>query len=84
MKKSYVRVRKDVPCVGCGAIMHDVTDRKMYCKECTLERQRIYRRTFIEKKRAKPEPKKDNIPDIVKLAKEKNMSYGVYMALYGG
>lgn len=76
--------RIDKPCELCGEMMHDVTSRRMYCAKCAKLKQKEYygKWASVKKEKKKPEKRKSSIDEIVRLAKEKGISYGKYVALY--
>lgn len=76
--------RVDKPCELCGDMMHDVTNRRMYCTKCAKVKQKEYFGKFIaeKKEKEKPEKRKSTIDEIVRLASEKGISYGKYVSLY--
>lgn len=76
--------RLDKPCELCGEMMHDVTNRRMYCAKCAKVKQKEYLGKCLanKKEKKKTEKRKSTIDEIVKLAKEKGISYGQYVAMY--
>lgn len=70
------------PCQICGEIMYGVTDRRRFCKRCAREKSRKNcMQKAAEKQETLAEAHVDRIPDAAKVAREKGLSYGKYMAL---
>lgn len=77
----------DKPCEICGEMMHNVTGRRRCCDKCYKERQKGYFEKCIRLKKEKAEKeekkKENNLTETAQKAREKGLSYGKYVALYG-
>lgn len=77
-------MRLDKPCEDCGTMMHNVTQKRKYCDKCRIEKQKGYYEKCINLKRQKPEKKENKLAKTAQKARAKGLSYGKYVALYGG
>lgn len=75
-------------CLRCGAVFHTRFPDKEYCSVCAEKKRRAdtLRETTAFKKKVSCQNRNtaQNIADICRRAAEKHMTYGEYVAKFGG